>query len=57
MNLLKTKASRFIFGTGISLRLKVLNENKIGVGFTHTGIIGPSIGKGRIKAITKIKKE
>jgi len=57
LNLLKTKASRFIFGTGISLRLKVLNENKIGVGFTHTGIIGPSIGKGRIKAITKIKKE
>ena len=34
-----------------------LNEKKIGVSFTHAGIIGPHIGIRRLNALTKIKKE
>ena len=34
-----------------------LNEKKIGVSFTHAGIIGPYIGIRKINALTKIKKE
>ena len=34
-----------------------LNEKKIGVSFTHAGLIGPYIGKRRINALARIKKE
>jgi len=37
--------------------LKSLSEKKIGVSFTHAGIIGPHIGLRKIKALTKIRKE
>ena len=37
--------------------MKSLSEKKIGVSFTHAGIIGPYIGIKKINALTKIKKE
>ena len=57
LNLLKPRGINSIIGTGIVAKLRSLNENKIGVSFTHAGIIGPYIGIGKINALTKIKKE
>ncbi len=57
LNLLKPKGINSLIGTGIVAKLKFLNEKKIGVSFTHAGIIGPNIGKRRINALTKIQKE
>ena len=57
LNLLKPRGINAVMGTGIVAKLKSLNETKIGVSFTHAGIIGPNIGMGKIKALTKIKKE
>ncbi len=57
LNLLKPRGIKAIIGTGIVAKLRSLNEKKIGVSFTHAGIIGPNIGIKRINALTKIKKE
>ena len=57
LNLLKPRGINSIIGTGIVAKLRSLNEKKIGVRFTHAGIIGPNIGIRRINALTKIKKE
>ena len=57
LNLLKPRGINAVMGTGIVAKLKSLNETKIGVSFTHAGIIGHNIGMGKIKALTKIKKE
>ena len=57
LNLLKPRGINTIIGTGIVAKLRSLNEKKIGVSFTHAGIIGPNIGIRRINALTKIKKE
>ena len=57
LNLLKPTGINAIVGTGIVAKLRSLNEKKIGVSFTHAGIIGPNIGIKRINALTKIKKE
>ena len=57
LNLLKPKGINSIIGTGIVAKLSSLNEKKIGVSFTHAGIIGPHIGIKKINALTKIKKE
>ena len=57
LNLLKPRGINSIIGTGIVAKLSSLNEKKIGVSFTHAGIIGPNIGIRRINALTKIKKE
>ncbi len=57
LNLIKPRRLKSIIGTGIVAKLKSLNENKIEVTFTHAGIIGPYIGKRKINALTKIKKE
>ena len=57
LNLLKPKGINSIIGTGIVAKLSSLNEKKIGVSFTHAGIIGPYIGIRKINALTKIKKE
>ena len=37
--------------------MKTLNEKKIGVNFTHAGLIGPYLGIRKINALTRIKKE
>ena len=57
LNLLKPRGINAMIGTGIVAKLRSLNEKKIGVSFTHAGIIGPNIGIRRINALTKIKKE
>ncbi len=57
LNLLKPRGINSIIGTGIVAKLCLLNEKKIGVSFTHAGIIGPYLGIRRINALTKIKKE
>ncbi len=57
LNLLKPRGVNSIIGTGIVAKLRSLNANKIGVSFTHAGIIGPCIGIRKINALTKIKKE
>ena len=44
LNLLKPRGINSIIGTGIVAKLSSLNERKIGVNFTHAGIIGPYIG-------------
>ena len=56
LNLLKPRGINSIIGTGIVAKLSSLNEKKIGVSFTHAGIIGPYIGIRKINALTKIKK-
>ena len=57
LNLLKPKGIKAIIGTGIVAKLKSINEKKIGVRFTHAGIIGPNIGLKKIRALKKIKRE
>ena len=57
MNLLKPRGINSIVGSGIVAKLNSLNQKKIGVCFTHVGIIGPNIGNKKIKALTKIKRE
>ena len=57
LNLLKPRGINSIIGAGIVAKLSSLKEKKIGVSFTHAGIIGPYIGIRKINALTKIKKE
>ena len=57
LNLIKPKAINSIIGTGIVAKLKSINEKKIGVTFTHAGILGPNIGIKKIRALTKLNKE
>ncbi len=57
LNLLKPRGINSIIGTGIVAKLSSLDEKKIGVSFTHAGIIGPYIGIRKINALTKITKE
>ena len=42
LNLLKSKGIKSIIGTGILIRLNYINEKKIGVKFTHAGVIAVS---------------
>ena len=44
MNLLKPRGINAIVGTGIIAKLKPLNDKRVGVEFTHAGLIGPQIG-------------
>ena len=57
LNLIKPKGIKAIVGTGIVAKLESLNEKRVGVRFTHAGIIGPSMGRRKIKALAKIKRE
>ena len=57
LNLLKPKGINAIIGTGIVAKLKSINEKKIGVRFTHAGLIGPNIGFKKLNALAKIKRE
>ena len=50
LNLLKPRGINSIIGTGIVAKLRSLSEKKIGVNFTHAGIIGPYIGIRKINA-------
>ena len=57
MNLLKPKGINAIIGTGITAKLKPINEIRVGVQFTHAGLIAPKIRFVGIKAFSEIKKE
>ena len=57
INLLKPKGIKSIIGTGILIRLNYINEKKIGVKFTHAGVIGPKFGRKNIKAMKEINSE
>ena len=57
MNLLKPRGIDGIIGTGIVAELYPLNEIRVGVQFTHAGLIGPNIGFTKLKALAQIKKE
>ena len=57
LNLLKPRGIKSIIGTGILLRLNYINEKKIGVKFTHAGVIGPKFRRKNIKAMQKINNE
>ena len=57
LNLLKPIGIKSIIGTGILIRLNYINEKKIGVKFTHAGVIGPKFGRKNIKAMKEINNE
>tara|TARA_B100000989_G_scaffold239811_1_gene186688 strand:- start:96 stop:638 length:543 start_codon:yes stop_codon:yes gene_type:complete len=57
MNLLKPRGINSIIGSGILIRLNYLNEKKIGVKFTHAGVIGPKFLGKKIKVINDINNE
>ena len=57
LNLLKPRGIKSIIGTGILIRLYYINEKKIGVKFTHAGVIGPKFGRKNINAMKEIKNE
>ena len=57
LNLLKPRGIKSIIGTGILIRLYYINEKKIGVKFTHAGVIGPKLGRKNIKAMQEINNE
>ena len=57
LNLLKPRGIKSIIGTGILIKIYYRNEKKIGVKFTHAGVIGPKLGKKSIKAMKEINNE
>jgi len=57
LNLLKPRGIKSIIGTGILIRLNYINEKKIGVKFTHAGVIGPKFGRTKLKAMNEINNE
>ncbi len=57
MNLLKPRGINGIIGTGIVAELYPLNEIRVGVKFTHAGLIGPNLGFKKLKALAQIKRE
>ena len=57
MNLIKPRGINRIIGTGIVAKLNPLNDIRVGVKFTHAGLIGPQIGFNKVKALAEIKKE
>ena len=57
LNLLKPRGLRSIIGTGILISLNYINEKRIGVKFTHAGVIGPKFGRKNIKAMKEINNE
>ena len=57
LNLLKPRGIKSIVGTGIVAKINPISEIRVGVQFTHAGLIGPKFGTIKIKALAEIKKE
>ena len=57
LNLLKPRGIKSNIGTDILIRLYYINEKKIGVKFTHAGVIGPKFERKNIKAMKEINNE
>ena len=55
--MLKPSGSQSIISVGILIRLYYIYEKKIGVKFTHAGVIGPKFGRKNIKAMNEINNE
>ena len=56
MNLLKPKGVNQIIGSAILANLYKINEKRIGVDFTHAGLLAPKIGNKQIKGLIKFNK-
>tara|TARA_Y100000589_G_C27006793_1_gene569113 strand:- start:173 stop:724 length:552 start_codon:yes stop_codon:yes gene_type:complete len=56
MNLIKPNGINAILGTVILLNLRSINDSRIGVEFTHGGIIGPKLFAKELNAFKKFKK-
>ena len=57
LNLLKPRGLQSIIGTGILIKLNYINEKRVGVIFTHAGVIGPKFGRKNIKVMKSINNE
>ena len=57
INLLKPRGLNGIIGTGIVSELSTISDIRVGVKFTYAGLIGPSIGFTKLKALAPIKRE
>ena len=57
MNLLKFRGLNGIIGTGIIAAIYPLKGIRVGVKFTHAGIIGPYIGFTKLKALAPFKRD
>tara|TARA_Y100001978_G_scaffold192777_1_gene198218 strand:+ start:209 stop:751 length:543 start_codon:yes stop_codon:yes gene_type:complete len=57
LNLLKPIGINGIIGTGIVAKLSLINDIRVGVKFTHAGVIGPKLGFTKLNALAEIKKE
>tara|TARA_Y100001978_G_scaffold176823_1_gene169936 strand:+ start:28 stop:570 length:543 start_codon:yes stop_codon:yes gene_type:complete len=57
MNLLKPRGVNRIIGTGILAKLYPINDIRVGVKFTHAGLIGPNIGFTKLTALAQLKRE
>jgi len=56
MNLLRPSGINSLVGTAILVNLNVISKKRIGVNFTHTGLLGPKILNRKRNALIKIKK-
>jgi len=57
MNLLKPRGINRVIGTGIIAKLYPLSDIRVGVKFTHAGLIGPKVGLKKLNALAQIKRE
>ena len=57
MNLLRPRGINGIIGTGIVAKLNPQSDIRVGVEFTHAGLIGPTIRFTKLKALAKLRKE
>ena len=57
INLLKPRGVNRIIGTGIIAKLYPINDIRVGVKFTHAGLIGPNIGFTKLTALAQLKRE
>ena len=57
LNLLKPRGIKSIIGPGILIKLYYISEKKIGIKFTHAGVIGPKFGRKNINAMKEISIE
>ena len=57
LNLLKPRGLQSIVATGIVIKLYYINDKRIGVRFTHAGLLGPNVGKKKIKSMVEINNE
>ena len=55
--MLKHKGLQSIIGNDILIKLNLINEKRVGIVFTHDGVIGPKFGRKKIKGMNNIINE